>query len=404
MGDIRSEGGGSLPKALRGCHALVMDAARGGELFEYVVQRDGLDESESGPLFGQLIKAVQHAHDLGIAHRDLKLENVLLCEGGTDTTNKIQLIDWGLAHQHVLASDGSPVPESLHSRCGSRSYMAPEVTNKEVSSTQGYDGFQADIWSLGVCLFAIHLGFFPFETANKESDWRARRVAMAQLKGESTMATILAFYSGGDNDLSDALVSLLDRMLVFDPKQRATLNEVASSEWLKRWMANSSSRPSMGSLLSSSSLCNATALIRCDSESLSQLPPGTLRPTVERQDSASTIHSSSSRASSHTSSFSGHTYSARESIRAPARLQTQLEEDGAIAHWAAIRYAIAGARQQMRQAQQHKRSSNNNSEGDNARFPRSQSFGRAFRSFGRKASLGMGLRRSSGIAAEAVAS
>jgi hypothetical protein len=132
LGDIRAEGGESLPKQLRSCYAIVMDAARGGELFEYVVQRDGLDESESGPLFTQLLAAVRSAHDLGIAHRDLKLENVLLrgCQGEPDA-DKIRLIDWGLAHQYRLASDGSVVLEALHSRCGSPSYMAVRAQGLE---------------------------------------------------------------------------------------------------------------------------------------------------------------------------------------------------------------------------------------------------------------------------------
>jgi len=315
---------------------------------------------------------------------------------------QIRLIDWGLAHQHVLTDDGRPIAETLHSRCGSRSYMAPEVTNKEVSAITGYDGFQADVWSLGVCLFAIHLGFFPFEQAHIEHDWRARRVAASQMKGESTMATILDFYSQTDTVLSDALIALLDRMLVFDPKQRATLSEVMDSEWVNGWAAEACRSISCSSI-SSGSMQNtsATQLSRCSSESLSQLPNGALRPTVERQDSASTIHSASSHTSSHTSSVSG-THSMRDSIRAPARLQTQVEEEGEpTSHWAAVRYAIAGARQQIRQAQQQRRS--NDELHNEPRFGRAQSFGKAFRSFGRTASLGKNPHRSPTIANESAA-
>lgn len=405
-GDIRSEGGGSLPKALRGCHALVMDAARGGELFEYVVSQNGLSEPESGPLFVQLIAAVRRAHELGIAHRDLKLENVLL-HGRQDETEPLQmsLIDWGLAYQHALSDDGTPVAETLHSRCGSRSYMAPEVTNKEISSTKGYNGFQADVWSLGVCLFAIHLGFFPFEQANVDHDWRARKVAAAQLKGESTMKTILDFYSQRDTELSEALLALLDRMLVFNPKKRATLSEVAESDWVKRWTASSSlsNEPSLTSLASTVSLTRAFS----STETLAHLPSESLdrigRPIVERQDSNSTIHSTSSHASSHTSSHTSSfsaAQSIRDSIRAPARLRiTEVEEESeSVSHWNAVRYAIAGARQQTRQAQQQRRSSNND-----PKLGRSQSFARALRSFGRKSSNGaISSRCSPTIAPEAV--
>lgn len=246
-GEIRADGSLPLPKPHTTCHALVMEAVRGGELFDYVVKMEGLGEPESAPLFGQLCDAVHAAHGLGIAHRDLKLENVLLVRkknapapsAGTGQREQqhqsaIKLIDWGLAHQHVLGPNGQIVQEMLHSRCGSRSYMAPEVTNRDISSTVGYDGFAADVWSLGVCLFAMHLAFFPFEQANPEHDWRARRVIEAQRAGKSTMATILSFYpqKAVNGGLSDSLLSLLDRMLVFNPRKRAPLAEVLCSEWL----------------------------------------------------------------------------------------------------------------------------------------------------------------------------
>jgi len=238
-GEIRAEATLPTTKPHTTCHALVMEVCRGGELFDHVVKCEGLKENESAPLCAQLCDAVRTAHDLGIAHRDLKLENVLLVRkknapATSAGASPIKLIDWGLAHQHALRADGSPVAEMLHSRCGSRSYMAPEVTNRDISGTVGYDGFAADMWSLGVCLFAMHLAFFPFEQANPELDWRARRVAEAQRAGKSTMATILSFYpqKSANGGLSKALISLLDRLLVFDPKKRATMPEVLCSEWL----------------------------------------------------------------------------------------------------------------------------------------------------------------------------
>jgi hypothetical protein len=123
-------------------------------------------------------------------------------------------------------------------------------------------------------------------------------------------------------------------------------------------------------------------LTRCDSQPLAEVSFGTLRPTFERQDSASTIHSASSRTSSHASSISG-----IQAIRKPAQLQTQVEEDEAThtSHWAAVRYAIAGAKQQIRQAQQHRRGKES-VEDRTSSFGRAMSFGGALRGFVRKAS------------------
>ena len=232
-GELRTNGEQlPLQRSISQYHALVMEVARGGELFERVVKVDGLAERESAPICAQLCDAVRAAHSLGIAHRDLKLENVLLVGRGDSDFRRIKLVDWGLAHQHALNPDGSVIHERLHSRCGSRSYMAPEVSNRELSAKVGYNGFAADVWSLGVCLFAIHLGFFPFEQADAEQDWRARRVVTAQREGRSTMETILSFYPQRPLRLSQPLLALIDRMLVFDPSERASLAEVLSSEWL----------------------------------------------------------------------------------------------------------------------------------------------------------------------------
>ena len=255
-GEVIGETGRPLAEPLGlPCHAMVTEPVYGGELFDHVIRVEGLHESESAPIFAQVCDAVHAAHLLGIAHRDIKLENCLLVhkagdkrkEGLHPYASRVKLIDWGLAYQHGVDVDGAILHEPLHARCGSRSYMAPEVTDRDISSTIGYDGFAADVWSLGVCLFAMHTSFFPFEQANPKTDWRARKVVEAQLAGRSTMATILSFYEeyaqpGADPTSPDAplvdaglsapLIALLDRMLVFDPTERATLSEVLSSEWL----------------------------------------------------------------------------------------------------------------------------------------------------------------------------
>ena len=238
-GEIKVEDSSTTPltNPLHHYHFLVLEACRGGELFEFVIKKNGLAEAVSAPLFAQLVGAVRTAHTLGIAHRDLKLENVLLCgQEGEPGAMQLKVVDWGLAHQHAISADGLVLPEMLHSRCGSRSYMAPEVTNKQFPqvSGSGYDGFLADTWSLGVCLFAIHLGFFPFEHADAEADWRARRVVEAQGRGESTMRTIFSFYPHKplEEAFSASLLQLLDRLLVFDPSRRATIAEAAAHPWL----------------------------------------------------------------------------------------------------------------------------------------------------------------------------
>ena len=188
-----------------------MEAVHGGELFDYVVASKGLREREAGGVFVQMVQGVRDAHARGITHRDLKLENVLYVQRAAAGA-PVKLIDWGLAHQHAVRHDGSVQLERLHSRCGSRAYMAPEVLasrdrpkgHRATSSPHaGFDSFCADVWSLGICLFAMLLGFFPFERADPIQDWRARKVASAQLAGRSTVDTIFGFYPKRHFRISD---------------------------------------------------------------------------------------------------------------------------------------------------------------------------------------------------------
>ena len=101
------------------------------------------------------------------------------------TEQSVKLIDFG------LSSDRGP-GALLSDVVGSLAYCAPEVLNIDVARRlgepppPGYDGFAADVWSLGICLFALTVGFFPFEAATARTtdavgaDYRFQRAAIAQ--------------------------------------------------------------------------------------------------------------------------------------------------------------------------------------------------------------------------------
>ena len=125
---------------------IIMEYCDKGELFEYIVNKERLDQIESSIFFYQLINGVEYIHKQGFAHRDLKPENLLL------TKNKIlKIIDFGLCHDF----DGKTF---LKTKCGSPSYAAPEILKGFP-----YDGFKTDIWCCGIILYGMLCGYLPFD-------------------------------------------------------------------------------------------------------------------------------------------------------------------------------------------------------------------------------------------------
>lgn len=119
------------------CRYLVLEFVSGGELFDYLVKKGKLNESEARKFFRQIISAMDFCHAHSVCHRDLKPENLLL-----DDKQDIKIADFGMASLQV--------ENFLETSCGSPHYACPEVIRGEK-----YDGRKADVWSCGVILYAL---------------------------------------------------------------------------------------------------------------------------------------------------------------------------------------------------------------------------------------------------------
>merc|ERR1719506_346251 len=106
---------------------IFMELAGGGELFDQVIDRgaNAMPEATAKAFFCQLLDGVAYCHLAGVAHRDLKLENVLVAGGAT---MQLKLIDFGLSHVYPRNADKTvDASRPLMDVCGSKSYAAPEV-------------------------------------------------------------------------------------------------------------------------------------------------------------------------------------------------------------------------------------------------------------------------------------
>lgn len=116
-------------------------------LHAYLKTKNGrkLEEDEARNLFRQIVEGIDYLHKKNIAHRDIKLENILL-----DQSNTIKIIDFGFSI--LMQKD-----RLLNVFCGTPSYMSPELATKK-----DYQGWHADVWALGVLLYVFLCGKFPF--------------------------------------------------------------------------------------------------------------------------------------------------------------------------------------------------------------------------------------------------
>lgn len=195
---------------------LVMEYAPGGDLFSLVQQRGGLAEDDARWFFQQVVIAIDYCHRLGVCSRDIKLENTLLDDSPRPL---VKLCDFGFSKDANYHS-------APGSRVGTPAYLAPEVISAGGGSK--YDGKMADIWSLGVLLYVMVCGAYPFRRTDDEKLRPTQRMD-ALLKRIQAVEYI--FPSG--RELSPGVKDLIGRMLVADPQKRITLGDVMRHPWFQ---------------------------------------------------------------------------------------------------------------------------------------------------------------------------
>lgn len=179
---------------------IIMEYCPKGTLQDIVNQMNGLGEKDSKQVVRQICLAVSHIHSLGIAHRDLKLENILIGDGGV-----VKLGDFGFSRE--LANR-----ELMQTQCGSPIYAPPEIVEHKE-----YDGRKADMWSLGVCIFAIVSGTAPWrDTQNLTNLFYDIQTARYHVP----------------NNFSALFKNLIHSLMHPLPEMRLTAQQVLDHPWL----------------------------------------------------------------------------------------------------------------------------------------------------------------------------
>merc|ERR1711977_6011 len=143
----------------RGQLALVMEYAPGGDLFNHILDNGPVQPADACRLLVLLVETLIRLHAHGAAHRDIKLENLLLVS--SEDVCDFRLCDLGGAKWFPKGA----APET-HTSVGTKGYMAPEVYKRHPGCVVTYDAFKADVYGLGVVLYILLCGYPPWDLKN----------------------------------------------------------------------------------------------------------------------------------------------------------------------------------------------------------------------------------------------
>lgn len=188
---------------------IVMPLATGGDLFEYVVANGPMNENSASQVMHRALQAISYLHNLGIWHRDIKLENFLLMDDSVVDPNVV-LADLGFA-KHFTPGEYST------DFLGTPLYAAPEIHAKQPYNES------VDMWSLGVTMYILLSAVPPFPT---DDDY-------------CQMTSIISCQYDFDDpvwdEVSDEAKDLISWMMKKNPEERIDPEEALNHPWFQAY-------------------------------------------------------------------------------------------------------------------------------------------------------------------------
>ncbi|KAK9509597.1 hypothetical protein O3M35_006875 [Rhynocoris fuscipes] len=187
-------------------YLIFMRYAEMGDLLDYIVAKGELPEKVGRTWFHQLASAIYYLHNLNIAHRDIKCENILITK-----SYNVKLADFGFA-RYVCDGNGRHLLSNTY--CGSLAYASPEILRG-----RAYFPKCSDIWSLGVVLYIMLNKCMPFRDGNVKVLYKQQ------------LAKRWTFRAKVETTISAAAVNMVKYLLEPDFRKRILIKDVMKDRW-----------------------------------------------------------------------------------------------------------------------------------------------------------------------------
>ena len=186
---------------------IITEYCKGGELFTKLKQEGGQDEITSALIMFQLFSAINYCHSRKVMHRDLKPENIMLEDQTKNGMINIRIIDFGTAKLYENEYEDKII--------GTPYYIAPEVIDRKYNE-------KCDLWSLGVIMYVLLKGKFPFGGSEKQQIFKNIKKGVYDIT------------SPPFDKVSNEAKELIKKLLVLDPNQRITAEHALNEPWFTK--------------------------------------------------------------------------------------------------------------------------------------------------------------------------
>ncbi|GMG20368.1 unnamed protein product [Ambrosiozyma monospora] len=202
---------------------IVTELAKGGELFDRIIEQVSFTETDAKRVISQLLDALNHLHKKNIVHRDIKPANIVF--ENEDDESKIKLVDFGIAQKMNRTTDSNSSSNQKDGDKGSDCSYAGTFLYSAPETYAGKYNHKADVWSVGVVCYMLLIGYHPFRSRDVDSFLKETEEP-------------LTFSDPRWNDISDEAKAFIKLSTDPDQKKRPTTEELCKHPWLTR---NSSS-------------------------------------------------------------------------------------------------------------------------------------------------------------------